>query len=343
MGCGCTSNCGKNAEEISEFHNDSNIVRINDIISNNKKLLSSIIKLQSYYRGIKARLKFQSRLNEISELLNNDEQQDKSQFIIILDDELNSLLNSYPPLNDGIQVEIISPIEYPSKNTIYCGEWDKERNIRHGRGILIWPEGSKYLGYWVNDKANIKGKLIHNDGDIYDGEWSDDKPNGKGIYIHKDGTVYEGEWRNDKQEGLGKEKWADGACYEGQYKDGKKNGKGKFHWADGSYYEGTFIDNDISGKGIYIFNDKKRYEGEWDKNKLNGYGVFTWPDGRRYEGNYKDDKKEGYGTFEWDGGKKYVGNWKKGKQHGEGLLYSVKNKTWRKGIWDNAKRIKWIK
>jgi hypothetical protein len=76
---------------------------------------------------------------------------------------------------------------------------------------------------------------------------------------------------------------------------------------------------------------------------MDGKGVFIWPDGRKYEGEYKDDKKEGYGEFEWDGGKKYKGYWKNGKQHGEGILYNSKNKTWRKGIWENGKRIKWIK
>ena len=132
MGCGCTSNCGKSTEEISEFNNNDNIYRINDIISNNQKLLTSLIKLQSHYRGIKSRIKFQSELNQINEELINEN-------IIITEDELTSLLKNYPPLNDGIQVELISPIEYPTNNTVYCGEWDKERNIRHGRGILVWP------------------------------------------------------------------------------------------------------------------------------------------------------------------------------------------------------------
>ena len=81
----------------------------------------------------------------------------------------------------------------------------------------------------------------------------------------------------------------------------------------------------------------------WKNNKMNGKGIFSWPDGRRYEGDYKDDKKDGYGEFEWNEGKKFKGNWKNGKQHGEGYLYSVKNNTWRKGIWENGKRIKWIK
>ena len=76
---------------------------------------------------------------------------------------------------------------------------------------------------------------------------------------------------------------------------------------------------------------------------MDGKGIFTWPDGRRFEGEYKEDKKEGYGELEWNKGKKYKGNWKNGKQHGEGYFYSAKNLTWRKGLWDNGKRIKWLK
>ena len=44
-----------------------------------------------------------------------------------------------------------------------------ETNHRHGRCIQTWIDGSRYEGYWKNDKANIRGKLIHADGDIYDG------------------------------------------------------------------------------------------------------------------------------------------------------------------------------
>ena len=270
MGCSCTSDCAKSAEEMAEFNDDNNIIKINETIMNNPKLLSSLIKLQSHYRGMKLREKYQ--INNQNNNPNNDITL-SSQTLIEEEDEkdLAWLLNNYPPLNDNIHVEIIAPIEYPTFNSKYFGEWDTNNNIRHGRGVLIWPEGSKYLGYWVNDKANIKGKLIHNDGDIYEGEWLDDKPNGKGIYLHKDGTVYVGEWKNDKQDGKGKEKWADGSWYEGEYKEGVKYGKGKFHFSDGSFYEGDFVNNNISGVGVYIFNDKRKYEGNWKNNKINGY------------------------------------------------------------------------
>ena len=75
---------------------------------------------------------------------------------------------------------------------------------------------------------------------------------------------------------------------------------------------------------------------------MNGKGVFIWADGRKYEGEYKNDKKEGFGEFEWVNGKKYRGYWKNGKQDGEGEFYFPSNQKWKKGIWKEGQRIKWI-
>ena len=147
----------------------------------------------------------------------------------ISDTEFNELLIQYPYTDDGITVKKRNPQEHILDKTIYYGEWDIDKNVRHGRGIQIWPDGAKYTGYWKNDKASGKGKLYHSDGDINEGEWDNDKPNGYGVYIHEDGTRYEGEWDNDKQNGKGKEIWPDGALYEGEYKDGKKMGMENFH------------------------------------------------------------------------------------------------------------------
>ena len=134
---------------------------------------------------------------------------------IISEEDIQKLFQKYAPLNDGIEVERKQCVEYENK-AIYLGEWSKKYNKRHGRGIQIWTDGSKYEGYWKDDKANVKGKLIHADGDVYEGEWLDDKAHGYGTYTHIDGAEYEGNWKEDKQEGKGKEKWPDGASYEGE-------------------------------------------------------------------------------------------------------------------------------
>ena len=161
----------------------------------------------------------------------------------IIENDLNELAKIYPQEKDGIKVEKRGPIENEKDNTFYCGEWDINKNIQHGRGIKFWLDGTIFIGYWRNGKACGKGIIYHFDGDIYEGDWLNDKPNGYGVYTHKDGTRYEGEWKNDKQNGNGKEIWADGSFYEGEFSDGKKNGKGKFIWAAGSIYEGNLTNN----------------------------------------------------------------------------------------------------
>lgn len=85
----------------------------------------------------------------------------------------------------------------------YQGEWMQGQNIRAGKGIQIWPDGSIYEGWWRQDKANGRGRLIHADGDVYEGQWCDDKAQGYGIYYHEGGSTYEGHWVNDKQHGQG--------------------------------------------------------------------------------------------------------------------------------------------
>jgi hypothetical protein len=80
----------------------------------------------------------------------------------------------------------------------YQGEWILGTNIREGKGIQVWPDGSLYEGWWKDNKANGKGRLIHADGDIYDGFWKDDKAHGYGIYSHLDGARYQGYWKEDK-------------------------------------------------------------------------------------------------------------------------------------------------
>ena len=326
MGCSC---------RINEKENEiiyTNQIKIDDIITNDclsLKYDSCLYnKDQIYPENISNSINKASLNNKIISKI-------KPQ-------EILSLLNILPPLKDKIEIELHLPIKYENKSE-YWGETKKSTRIRHGRGIQIWIDGTKYIGYWLNDKANIKGKLIHSNGDIYEGDWKDDKVEGYGIYLHVDGSKYEGQWKEDKQHGKGIETWTDGTNYEGNYIEGKKQGFGIFKWSDGSIYEGEFNDNAFNGYGTYKWNDKRQFTGTWKNNKMEGKGIFIWPDGRKYEGEYKDDKKEGYGEFEWDGGKKFKGYWKNGKQHGEGLLYSIKNKNWRKGIWENGKRIKWIK
>ena len=342
MGCTCENNKPENDLEIKKQQKDILTYKLD------QKLLNNIIILQSHIRGVLYRKKFNlteklqidNQTNQNSYYNNYETNENKYTLLEeeqITESDINYLFNNYPPLKDEIQIEI-KPITEIENGALYYGEWDKNGN-KHGRGIQLSPDGSKYLGYWINNKANKKGKLIHRYGDIYEGEWRDDKAEGYGIYSHIDGAKYEGYWKNDKQEGKGKEIWPDGNSYEGDYFGGNKQGKGKFIWSDGSVYEGDFKNNNIEGNGIYKWADNRKYDGNWKNNQMDGYGEFTWPDGRSYKGGYKNDKKEGYGVFRWPEGQEYRGHWKNGKQHGEGEIYNPLTNESRKFIWENGKRI----
>ncbi|CAG9312094.1 unnamed protein product [Blepharisma stoltei] len=244
-----------------------------------------------------------------------------------------------PPPIDSTSKTKYGPVEIEN-GAIYTGEWNNDKQ-RHGYGVQIWPDGSKYEGYWMLDKANGKGRLTHGDGDVYEGDWKDDKAHGFGIYMHTDGAKYEGQWQDDKQHGKGTETWPDGARYVGDYINGKKHGRGTFFWADGSTYDGEFQDNNIHGTGKYTWGDNRVYFGDWKNNKMDGKGIFEWSDGRRYEGEYVEDKKQGYGVFTWPDGRKYQGKWLNGKQHGRGAYYTSQGNK-REGEWNEGKRVKWV-
>lgn len=140
-----------------------------------------------------------------------------------------------------------------SNGTTYTGtlplpKGDVFEGVRHGYGVLLWPDGSRYEGEWRENKACGKGKFWHADGDVFEGNWREDKANGYGIYTHRSGSRYEGYWENDLQHGTGKETWTKGSWYEGEYARGRKQGYGKHVWEDGSQYEGLWEDNVIHGK-----------------------------------------------------------------------------------------------
>lgn len=133
----------------------------------------------------------------------------------------------YGPEQKNNQLEFRDAVVLPN-GAKYHGQWIRSGEVRQGRGTQVWSDGSKYEGYWSDNKANGRGRLIHADGDVYEGEWKDDKAHGFGIYSHLDGAKYEGTWQEDRQHGKGVETWPDGARYEGDYVNGKKHGHGKF-------------------------------------------------------------------------------------------------------------------
>ena len=251
---------------------------------------------------------------------------------------------SYESAKDGNNTELSfkSPIQDSSNSKIYFGEWKDGK--KHGRGILIWPDGSFYQGSWEDNKRNGKGRYITIKGTMYEGNWKDDKMHGKGKCSYASGSVYDGEWAEDLKHGYGCEIYANGTRYEGDFADNTKSGVGKQQWKDGSVYTGGFEDNTMNGEGTLQWGDGRKYTGSWVKDKMEGEGEFLWPDGRKYHGSYKNDMKDGYGEFEWPNTEKYKGGFAFNKMHGEGVYTKLSGETlvgvWKQGKLTQAKKDK---
>jgi len=63
---------------------------------------------------------------------------------------------------------VLGPYKKSSDRSVYLGQW--KDGLKHGKGKMIWENGSVYNGFWLNDKACGYGRFIHPDGDVYEGQ-----------------------------------------------------------------------------------------------------------------------------------------------------------------------------
>lgn len=147
MGCVCTQD-NHQLELKNEFSQYQ--IEIEEKFNNNLKLLKLLTKLQAIIKGRYVR-------NKLNKFEAKDEQltYELIQTEIIPQEELQEVFETYPPLDDGVEVEVRGPAQFSNK-VIYFGEWDKVNNLRHGRGIQLWSDGAKFFGCWKKVKPVVK-------------------------------------------------------------------------------------------------------------------------------------------------------------------------------------------
>ena len=80
----------------------------------------------------------------------------------------------------------------------------KNEVIREGFGVMIYKDGTKYQGEFINDKVEGYGLYYNKEGRlVYEGYWKNGKRNGIGIYHAEDGSIFKGEWANNIKNGVG--------------------------------------------------------------------------------------------------------------------------------------------
>ena len=297
-----------------------------------------ITKIQSYYRGYNLRKNYkylkQKQIQETNQLLKDFIEQytkfnlkraesligtkfDKNGYKLYYNDEneINKLFNFDYGKIYNTKILIISGI-IPS---FYTGEVNIN-NERHGYGILLKNDGTKYEGHWKNNIFNGWGRFIDYDGTLIECNFINGKANGKGMKKTLNGLLYIGDFIDNLKDGYGKEETNE-HIYEGEFKKDKKNGNGKLIYKLlNDVYEGEFKDNCITGVGFYTWKNKDTYKGTFVNGKMHGKGFYKWPDGGEYYGEYVNNIKEGNGKFKWSNGRIFEGQFKKGKPHGFGKL-----------------------
>jgi hypothetical protein len=297
-----------------------------------------ITLIQSVFRGYNLRKNYkylkQKQIQETNQLLKDFIEQytkfnlkraesligtkfDKNGYKLYYNDEneINKLFNFDYGKIYNTKILIISGI-IPS---FYTGEVNIN-NERHGYGILLKNDGTKYEGHWKNNIFNGWGRFIDYDGTLIECNFINGKANGKGMKKTLNGLLYIGDFIDNLKDGYGKEETNE-HIYEGEFKKDKKNGNGKLIYKLlNDVYEGEFKDNCITGVGFYTWKNKDTYKGTFVNGKMHGKGFYKWPDGGEYYGDYVNNIKEGNGKFKWSNGRIFEGQFKKGKPHGFGKL-----------------------
>ena len=216
------------------------------------------------------------------------------------------------------QYDFAAPIKYD-------GEWKNgvrgiggrvvDDDLLEGKGIMIYKNGDKYDGDWVNGKREGKGIMTYSNGGKYDGEWKNDKRMGEGILIYKNGDKYEGKWTHGYPHGVGVKTFKNGNEYEGKWVSGCLNPSSDIiiRYANGDKYKGKYksikdIDANLIQETICNLN-----------------GVMTYVTGERFVGKFVSNKKEGKGSFFNKEGIEYRGQWKNDKKEGLFFLFKGKN------------------
>ncbi|KAL7466265.1 hypothetical protein ACHAXS_006555 [Conticribra weissflogii] len=83
---------------------------------------------------------------------------------------------------------------------------------RHGKGVMKYTNGCRYVGQFLHDKRHGFGKCWYPNGCIYVGYWVDGKRDGLGKMLYLSGDIYEGEWMGDQRHGVGVYHCTDGVA-----------------------------------------------------------------------------------------------------------------------------------
>ena len=177
------------------------------------------------------------------------------------------------------------------------GEYDEDGKVKSWIGHGYWSEsGRKFFGEYVDiENGRGNGLIIYPDGSKYVGELFSAEPHGQGVMTLDDGHKYVGEFSDGQRHGQGTYFWPEGNKYVGEFKDGKQHGLGAFYFNDndlgqlkGAVYRGENYEGAFHGYGSLTFPNGDQYIGSFEKNSIKGPGKYIYIDGRIIEDTFEE-------------------------------------------------------
>jgi hypothetical protein len=221
----------------------------------------------------------------------------------------------------------------------YIGEFDNHK--KHGQGVLLLSNGDKYVGTFKDNHYNGEGRLYKRDGSIQGGMWaagslSTPQTNGAkclygncndeySIYLYGNGTKVVGNYQNGQPKDQVAVFYTNGAKYVGDFANAQKDGLGILSHPDGLIEEGFWKEDKYSGS---MKSQKGCIQGDCS----NGYGKFVYVDFTTYVGNFSGTYAHGYGECYYSDGDFYKGEWQAHHFHGKGTMYYADG-TIQDGFW----------
>lgn len=117
------------------------------------------------------------------------------------------------------------------------------------------------------DCVNGKGRLLYSNGDRYIGEFVNSISHGRGAYYYANGDIYKGEFNNGERHGYGTMQWLNGDKYIGEYTKGAREGEGAYYFADGRVQKGKFFKGKlIEEQKAIVINENNNTQHSLDSN-----------------------------------------------------------------------------
>lgn len=126
------------------------------------------------------------------------------------DNGISPLNGQWPPPHEGRSHSVrtspgpasgTAPLP-DSQGAIYEGEL--VGGMRHGKGILTWPDSRRYEGQFRKGLFHGMAVMDWPDGRRYIGKYEANQKHGEGLFEWPDGRRYDGQWANGKRHGQGR-------------------------------------------------------------------------------------------------------------------------------------------